>query len=472
MRIVIPVTCVFVLSVSIASAQIPQIEREALFSLFDATNGHGWRMNTQWLGPVGTECDWYGVDCSEGHVVGLLLADNLLDGSIPQDLENLSHLQTLDFDTNYLRGTIPQGLANLPDLEWLILQYNELSGSIPPQLGSLSNLVVLGLQENQLTGSIPAQLGDLSNLQYLSLNNNQLDGAIPPTLGYLANLRGLGLGWNRLSGNLPAALGNLAALQDLFLCSNRLQGDLPLELLQLSSLRDGSGIDFRWNALYSDDPTLVAFLNSKQVQGDWQSSQTIAPDGLWVQWVGDHTIWLSWNAVTYSAAGGYSLYVAPSSGGPLTLAGRTVSKDELGLPATGLDPGVSYDLAVASYSLPHSHNDNVVESEATDPVMASTSELGCAMPVIEVTWGDPATLSVVGSFDSYVWNTGATSPSISVSPSLRRFYWVTVTAPGPCRESAAILVDQIIFEDGFEDGNTSAWQVPRPKNHNLAAVRQ
>ena len=98
--------------------------------------------------------------------------------------------------------------------------------------------------------------------------------------------------------------------------------------------------------------------------------------------------------------------------------------------------------------------------------MATTSNLGCAQPVIEMAWGDPTILSAPGSFDSYVWSTAETTPSIDVSPYETTFYWVTVTSPGPCQESAMIFVDAgYFFGDGFESGDTSAWQTTTQLSH-------
>lgn len=496
---------------SLLRAQVPLAEREALIALYTATDGPNWWNNTNWLGPVGTECTWYGVACSSGQVESIGLLDNELSGTIPSDLEDLSSLQSLDLDTNHLTGSIPRELGNLPSLEMLILQYNELSGSIPPELGNLSNLVVLALGENQLSGSVPPQLEGLSNLRYLSLGWNSLTGGIPPQLGSLSNLLSLSLSGNRLTGAIPPQLGNLLSLQDLFLAdnqlsggippelgsladlevlslggnqlsgsippdlgdlgnlvrlylhSNQLIGSVPLELTWLSSLQDGAGLDLRWNSLHSDDPTLIAYLNGKQLLGDWQSTQTVAPENLSVDWVGDHTIWLSWSAVDYSAPGGYVVYAAPSAGGAWTCIGWTAGKDEIGFPAAALEPGAGYDLVVTSYTLSHLENQNDVESDFGDPVTATAADLGCAQPVIEATWGDPTILTVPGNFGSFVWNTGETSPSISVSPSITRYYWVTVTSPGSCQESASILIDeQPIFIDGFESGDTLAWETTRP----------
>ena len=51
-----PLVCVILLGVLAPAsfAAIPQIEREALISLYNATNGPGWTDNSNWLGPVGS----------------------------------------------------------------------------------------------------------------------------------------------------------------------------------------------------------------------------------------------------------------------------------------------------------------------------------------------------------------------------------------------------------------------------------
>jgi hypothetical protein len=504
---------IIVVSPCSVRAQIPTIEREALIALYNSTDGPNWGTNTNWLQPVGTECSWYAVTCSAGHVESLGLFDNELRGVIPPELAHLSYLQILDLETNHRSGTIPQALGNLSNLTMLILQYNELSGGIPPELGGLPNLVVLALGTNQLSGGIPPQLEDLSSLRFLSLDRNQLSGRVPSWLGNLPNLQGLSLSDNRFNGSIPPQLGNLSNLQDLFMSdnqlsggippelgsltnlqvlslggnqlsgsippqlgnleslvrlyinSNQLSGSVPPDLMDLGSLQDGAGVDLRWNSLHSDSPALIAFLDGKQLLGDWRSTQTVAPENLSVEWVGDHTISLTWSAVSYSDPGGYVVYAAPSAGAAWTRLGWTSGKNELEFPATALDAGVSYELVATSYTLPHLHNQNVNESDFGDPEMATTADLGCVQPVIDVTWGEPTILTVSGSFDSYVWNTGETSPSINVDPSVTRFYWVTATSPGSCRESATVLVDQQpLFADGFESGNISAWHVFRSPN--------
>lgn len=391
----------------------------------------------------------------------LHLGSNQLTGGIPPELGGLSILQELRLDRNPLGGSIPPELGNLANLTALELDFAGLTGPMPPQLGDVSSLETLTVTSNQLDGSIPPELGDLSSLTVLGLSNNQFEGSIPPEIGNLSNLTSLFLSANRLSGAIPAELGLLSNLIRLDLFSNRLNGEIPAEIEDLSMLGNDGGLRIRWNALHTDNASLIAFLNAKQWMGNWQSTQTIAPENLSFARVGDHTIWLNWDAVAYqSDPGGTSVFFAPTGTGNWTAAGWTESKTTTTHPVTGLDPGTIYDLAVASYTDPHVMNLNLVNSDFGSEVVAQTGSTGCAEPAIEITGLGPFNLSVTGSFDSYLWNTGATTSSIVVDPPTEQWYWVTVTSAGPCEETAATPVDpgmSLIFADGFESGGTSAW---------------
>jgi hypothetical protein len=97
----------FVLS-SIASAQIPAIERDALIALYNSMNGAGWTDKGNWrnaghtdYNDVGTECTLYGVSCSGRSVVELDLGSNDIIGVIFPEIGNLTYLLTFDFDFTY-----------------------------------------------------------------------------------------------------------------------------------------------------------------------------------------------------------------------------------------------------------------------------------------------------------------------------------------------------------------------------------
>ena len=174
--------------------------------------------------------DWVGVRGAAGRVTSITLADQLLAGSIPAELGNLSKLTSLSLHDNALTGSIPAELGNLSSLTSLSLSNNALTGSIPAELGNLSSLTSLSLHDNALTGSIPAELGNLSSLTLLSLYNNALTGSIPAELGNLSSLTSLSLSNNGLTGSIPAELGNLSNLTNLLVSNNRLTGCIALPL--------------------------------------------------------------------------------------------------------------------------------------------------------------------------------------------------------------------------------------------------
>ena len=78
---------------------------------------------------------------------------------------------------NELEGTIPQEISNLTSLIELDLSKNNLSGELTNQIGALINLNKLFLDDNQLSGLIPEALCDLqinwSSNYYFNLSGNQ-----------------------------------------------------------------------------------------------------------------------------------------------------------------------------------------------------------------------------------------------------------------------------------------------------------
>lgn len=99
---------------------IPQVECDALVSLYNSAGGPGWANKGGWLSSI-MPCSWYGVACSEGHVTRVGLYDNHLSGSIAAELRNLTNLQGLDLGYNQLSGPIPTELSSLTNLQSLYL---------------------------------------------------------------------------------------------------------------------------------------------------------------------------------------------------------------------------------------------------------------------------------------------------------------------------------------------------------------
>jgi hypothetical protein len=281
-------------------AQVSSEEREALIALFDSTGGSNWIDNTNWLGPVGSECTWFGVYCSGGLVRYLLLYDNNLVGSIPSQIAQLRGLANLDVERNSIGGSIPEALGSLDALEILAMGSNEIDGVLPSSLGSLLNLRQMSLYSNRLIGAIPSELGDLRNLQSLHLENNRLSGPIPDEIGNLFDLVRLDLDGNRLEGPIPASLANLTNLTHLVLNDNQLVGSIPAEfggfpnlgvfmvdrnrlkgfvptdLVNLSSLRDEIGLNLCGNSLSAPNQSVANFLDSKHSRwGNWEDCQSL-----------------------------------------------------------------------------------------------------------------------------------------------------------------------------------------------------
>jgi hypothetical protein len=107
---------------------------------------------------------WQGVtvDRRTGRVVNIDVGGGVkLNGQIPQELSQLTHLETLD------------------------LSFNRLTGSIPPELGELPNLRELDLHFNRLQGCISEALWrfDIANWQTSNPNLRRCDEGSRPSTG-------------------------------------------------------------------------------------------------------------------------------------------------------------------------------------------------------------------------------------------------------------------------------------------------
>ena len=273
----------------------PESDRAVLVALYNATDGPNWTNNTNWLSDKPLR-EWHGVNTdANGRVTHLDLIRNNLNGPIPSELGNLSHLTELYFWNNGLSGTIPPELGSLSKLTRLGLAVNKLSGTIPPELGNLNNLTWLRLFQNQLSGEIPSELADLTNLRTLRLSQNQLSGEIPSELGNLANLSWLALNNNQLSGSIPLELGNLANLDYLALSNNRFSVTIPAWLGSLPKLTKLSLGGNQWSGTV---PAWLGNLTNLELLdlSDIQWSGTIPA------WLGNlinlETLWLSDNQLS------------------------------------------------------------------------------------------------------------------------------------------------------------------------------
>ena len=381
----------------------------------------------------------------------LYLQENALTGPIPSELTNLVNLGELNLNSNQLTGPIPSSLGQLSNLQVLSLSWNQLGGTMPPELFSLTKLVAMDLAALSLTGSIPSTVGDMTRLEYLSLNDNQLtgtlpasianlgrllqlhlsansltgtlpaglwqlshledlelndnafSGTIPAEIGDMVALGVLSLGGNRFSGALPAELGKLTNLRWLDVSANQFSGAVPAEIANLTKLPDG-GATFSYNALYTTDSTLSAFLDRKQ-GSPWIETQTVPPANVTVSDLTDRSAVVSWTPILYSwDEGGYQVTATPRTSGA-ALISTTGDKYQTSLLVRPLEASTTYDFVVRAVTHPHDNQHNLLLSETTASSSGTTTARVNAPADVEVTTV-PAGLVQIGGVpqntDSFV----------------------------------------------------------------------
>jgi hypothetical protein len=181
---------------------------------------------------------------------------------------------------------------------------------------------------------------------------------------------------NQLQGPIPQELGNLGNLQSLWLFGNQLTGPIPLNLTNLTSL-GVNGLMFHWNALYSTDPILTAFLDAHMyvgVFGYWGDTQTVAPTDLSAGSPTTESLTLSWTPIDYTVdPGRYEVLYSSASWGPFLPYGTTADKTVSSMVVGGLEPGTTYYFSVRTITDPHPDNQNTVVSVPTALESGSTT---------------------------------------------------------------------------------------------------
>ncbi|KPA14027.1 protein containing DUF1566 [Candidatus Magnetomorum sp. HK-1] len=306
---------------------IPTAERKALEALYNNTNGANWRNSEGWMGPLSTECNWYGVTCEDNtHVNKLLLPEN------------------------------------------------ELSGTLPEEIGNLTKLIELDLHGNTLTGVLPNHIGDVNTLDIIDLSHNELSGALPSEWGNIQGLLHLKLNNNSLSGNIPSSIRNIQFLQALMLESNHFSGNIPEEIQQLPFMLPNAS-DFRYNALYTDNEAVRNFVNNIQKDGDWESTQTTAPEKFDFTRIGAYAISLLWSLPQYTSDdGGYEIFYADQPNGLFRIVGPTLNKTKNSINITNLLPETTYYFKIRTNTAPHAQNSNTVYSDFSEITTASTKD--------------------------------------------------------------------------------------------------
>lgn len=144
-----------------------------------------------WLSSSGV-CQWsLAIECSDIDdrevVTGLYFKGINLNGSLPSELALLTNLVHLEFEPGtMLTGAIPSELWRLTLLEEFIIPTAAVNGTLSNDLGNLSHLKILNLFNTAISGTIP-ELSTLSELTSLEIVSDFIDGSLP-NLGALTKL--------------------------------------------------------------------------------------------------------------------------------------------------------------------------------------------------------------------------------------------------------------------------------------------
>ncbi|PSS30063.1 Receptor protein kinase [Actinidia chinensis var. chinensis] len=218
-------------------------------------------------------CNWDHVVCSDDNrVTRIQIGHQSLQGTIPQSISNLTHLQRLELQWNNISGPVP-GLNGLGLLQVLMLSNNQFTSVPIDFFTGMSSLQSVEIDNNPFSAwQIPETLKNASTLQNFSANSANITGKIPDFLGPddFPGLINLHLAFNSLEGELPASFSgsqieslwvngqsssgklsgaidvvqNMTFLKEIWLHSNSFSGTLPdfsgLKGLEILSLRDNS----------------------------------------------------------------------------------------------------------------------------------------------------------------------------------------------------------------------------------------
>ena len=164
---------------------INEADKEALQALYKSTDGNNWNNNTGWKKEQSDPCTdgWFGVYCQDGYVTYLSLVYNGLYGNLPEEISQLSKLNSLYLYSNELTGQIPSGIWGMKSMQYLDMNSNKLTGGLPSEI-NMPELLDLALYANQLTGQLPTTW-NTPKLTNLELAENTFMGELPTGIGQL-----------------------------------------------------------------------------------------------------------------------------------------------------------------------------------------------------------------------------------------------------------------------------------------------
>lgn len=196
-------------------------------------------------------CNWKGVSCNDGCVIGLDLSNEFISGGIDDSssLFSLRYLRNLNLAFNRFNSTMPSGFKRLSNLSVLNMSNSGFGGQIPIEISSLTGLVTLDLTSSSLFQTsilklenlnLTTLVQNLSNLRVLYLDGVDLSAEgsewCKALSSSLFNLRVLSLSGCSLSGPLDSSLVKLKYLSEIRLDNNNFSSPVPKEFADFSNL--------------------------------------------------------------------------------------------------------------------------------------------------------------------------------------------------------------------------------------------
>ncbi|KAG5387673.1 hypothetical protein IGI04_029214 [Brassica rapa subsp. trilocularis] len=195
------------------------------------------------------------------YLTNLNLGQNVLTGSLPPAIGNLTRMQYMTFGINALSGPVPKEIGLLKDLRSLGISSNNFSGSIPPEIGSCTKLQKMYIGSSGLTGGIPQSFANLVQLEDAWITDLEVTGPIPDFIGNWTKLTTLRIFGTGLSGPIPSSFSNLTSLTELRL-GDISNGSSSLEIFK--DMKSLSTLVFRNSNLTGTIPSFVGEFSSLQ----------------------------------------------------------------------------------------------------------------------------------------------------------------------------------------------------------------
>ena len=162
------------------------------------------------------------------HLASNSLHGRALDVLIPA----LSKLTIIGLAQNLLTGTIPSEINQLTNLRRFIIRENEFTGKLPESLAEM-NLFAFDITGNTFTASLPNILDSSVDMGYFDVSNNLLSGSISSKSWNNPSAWYLNFALNSFTGKLPV-FTDLSSLVSISIAYNYFEGNCQLDTLSES----------------------------------------------------------------------------------------------------------------------------------------------------------------------------------------------------------------------------------------------